>query len=184
MHSKLILLFNDECSVCRHIAGWVQRSAHMKNGEVSILALPIGDDPQRLRALNPRLDIWDAYATVHVLMPDASMKRGGEAVAEVLRNLPTTHWFAWIFAVNVFGYRPFQALLDLAYVVLADVRPILGCESCGEPSPLLRPLHWMAKLLRSGHVISRPHFSLLPATRQVPFEPRLRRQIVYSSKST
>jgi predicted DCC family thiol-disulfide oxidoreductase YuxK len=176
MRNKPILLFNDECSVCRHIAGWVQRSAQTKTGEVSIIALPIGDDPQRLRALNPGLDIWDAYATVHVLMPDASMKTGGEAVAEVLRNLPNTHWFAWIFAVSVFGFRPFQALLNLAYVVLADMRPTLGCESCGEPSPLLRPLHWIVKLLRTGHVISRPHFSPRPAPRQVPLEPRLQRQ--------
>ena len=58
--------------------------------------------------LNPDLDIWDAYATIHVLMPDGSMKLGGEAVAEVLRDLRNTKWFAWIFAVSMFGFRPFQ----------------------------------------------------------------------------
>jgi hypothetical protein len=44
--------------------------------------------------LHPDLDIWDAYETIHVMMPDGSMKLGGEAVAEVLRNLPNTKWFA------------------------------------------------------------------------------------------
>ena len=97
---------------------------------------PIGQDPEELRALNPDLNIWDAYATIHLLMPDGSMKLGGEAVAEVLRNLPSTRWFSWTFGINVFGTRPFQAMLNVAYAILADVRPVFGCESCGTPSPL------------------------------------------------
>ena len=92
--TKPILLFNDECAVCRHIGHWVQRSAQSKSGETSLIVQPIGDDPERLRLLNPDLDIWDAYETIHVLMPDGSMKLGGEAVAEVLRRLPNTKWFA------------------------------------------------------------------------------------------
>jgi hypothetical protein len=60
-------------------------------GETTIqVERPIGDDPEALLSLNPDLDIWGAYATIHLLMPDGSMKLGGEAVAEVLRNLPTT----------------------------------------------------------------------------------------------
>ena len=86
--TKPILLFDDECAVCRHIARWVQKLARTKSGETSIIERPIGNDPELLRSLNPDLDIWDAYATIHVLMPDGSMKLGGEAVAEVLRNLP------------------------------------------------------------------------------------------------
>src|SRR5271165_2804851 len=100
MQTKPILLFNDECGVCRHIAQWVQKSAQSKSGETSIIERPIGDDPEALRSLNPDLDIWDAYATIHLLMPDGSMKLGGEAVAEVLRNLRFTRWFAWTFAVS------------------------------------------------------------------------------------
>jgi predicted DCC family thiol-disulfide oxidoreductase YuxK len=123
--TKPILLFNDECTVCRHIGYWVQRSAQ-KSGETSITVQPIGDDPERLRSLNPDLDIWDAYATIHVLMPDGSMKLGGEAVAETLRNLPNTKWFAWSFATSMFGFRPFQLILNVSYAILADVRPLFG----------------------------------------------------------
>ena len=68
--NKPILLYNDECGVCRRIARWVQRSGRNNVGETpSIVERPIGDDPQALRALNPDLDIWDAYATIH--LPDA-----------------------------------------------------------------------------------------------------------------
>jgi predicted DCC family thiol-disulfide oxidoreductase YuxK len=138
--NKPMLLFNDECAVCRRIADWVQKSAQRKSGGPSIMERPIGEDPQELRALNPALDIWDAYATVHVLMPDGSMKLGGEAVAEVLRNLPNTKWFAWSFAIGAFGFRPFQMMLNMAYAILADVRPLLGCESCGTSNYWVRSI--------------------------------------------
>ena len=112
-----ILLFNDECGVCRIIAHWVQKSARTRSADTRIIVRPIGEDPEDLRSLNPALSIWDAYATIHLLMPDGSMKLGGEAVAAVLRNLSSTRWFAWMFAISVFGFRPFQAILNLAYLI-------------------------------------------------------------------
>ena len=169
--TKPILLFNDECAVCRHIGHWVQKSAQSKSGETSILVQPIGDDPERLRSLNPDLDIWDAYETIHVLMPDGSMRLGGEAVAEVLRDLPNTKWFAWSFATTIFGVRPFQAILNAAYAILSDVRPLFGCESCGKPRIWLRPVEWMTKWVKTIHGDSphpSPHFSTLSTERHRP----------------
>jgi predicted DCC family thiol-disulfide oxidoreductase YuxK len=145
--TKPILLFNDECAVCRHIGHWVQRSAQSKSGETSLIVQPIGDDPERLRLLNPDLDIWDAYETIHVLMPDGSMKLGGEAVAEVLRRLPNTKWFAWSFATSIFGFRPFQVVLNVAYAILSDV---FG-ESCGNQEFIQWVTKWAATF--------QPHFA-------------------------
>ena len=141
--------------------------------ERSIVVQPIGQDPEELRALNQDLNIWDAYATIHLLMPDGSMKLGGEAVAEVLRHLPSTRWFTGTFAIGVFGIRPFQAILNLAYAILADVRPVFGCESCGTPSPWVRPIRWMVKWVASlfgkRHRPSpSPHFSSLPGSGRRP----------------
>jgi hypothetical protein len=176
-----ILLFNDECAVRRSIGGWVKKSALGKLGKASIIVRPIGDDPAELRLLNPQLDIWDAYATIHVLMPDGSMKVGGEAVAEVLRDLRNTKWFAWLFAISIFGFRPFQLALNAAYVILADVRPLFGCESCGQPSFWVRPIAPTIKWAKSifsqnrepsptGHFssLSAPGTPLLPATGEIP----------------
>src|ERR1035441_6184951 len=163
-----ILLFNDECGVCRTIANWVKKQAQEGSGVTPIVVRPIGQDPEELRALNQGPNIWDAYATIHLLMPDGSMKLGGEAVAEVLRNLPSTRWFTWTFAISVFGIRPFQAILNLAYTILADVRPVFGCESCGTPNPWMRPIRWMIKWVaslfgKSHHLSPSPHFTSLPA---------------------
>lgn len=76
-------LFDGERAVCRRIGGWVERSARSKSGHATIIVRPIGVDPASLRRLNPALDIWQAYATIHMVMPDSTMKLGGEAVAEV-----------------------------------------------------------------------------------------------------
>jgi predicted DCC family thiol-disulfide oxidoreductase YuxK len=146
--NKPILLFNDECAVCRVIGKWVRKSAEHQVGGSAIIVRPIGDDPLILRTLNPELDIWDAYANIHLLMPDGSMKTNGEAVAETLRSLPNTKWLARSFNLRLFGHRPFQALLNGAYRVLSDLRPLLGCESCGIPPPWLRPFHWLAQRIR------------------------------------
>jgi len=168
MQPKPILLYNDECGVCRSIASWVVESAHRKSSDANLSVEPIGADPDALRALNPALDIWDAYATIHLLLPDGSMKVGGEAVAEVFRALPNTHWFAWLFGVSVFGFRPFQAILNLAYALLAGVRPLFGCESCGIPAPWLRPI--VAAMKRVGALFGKPHHA--GVTRH--FSPRVR----------
>jgi hypothetical protein len=110
--------------------------------------------------------IWDAYATIHVLMPDGSMKLGGEAVAEVLRNLPEMRWFSHIFSISVYGSRPFQSILNLAYVILADVRPLFGCERCGTPRPWVRPIRriiqWAEDIAgESSRPAPTPHFTSL-----------------------
>ena len=148
-----VLLFNDECGVCRWIARWVKKSATTRTGAMRLDVRPIGDDPAALSLLSPHLDIWDAYATIHLLMPDGSMKLGGDAVAEVFRRLPSTRWFAWTFKLGFGTFRPFQLVLDAAYTILADVRPAFGCESCGTPSVWMKPLSWCVKQLKRlfGH---------------------------------
>jgi predicted DCC family thiol-disulfide oxidoreductase YuxK len=167
--TKPILLFDGECGVCRHIAGWVWSLAQSRSRTPTFLERPIGNDPEELLALNPSLNIWDAYATIHMLMPDGSMKLGGEAVAEVFRNLPETKWFTWVFGISIFGFRPFQLLLNGSYVVLADVRPLFGCESCGTPRfwvrPIRRIIQWIEHI-RGGNRRSKPlpHFTSLPPT--------------------
>jgi predicted DCC family thiol-disulfide oxidoreductase YuxK len=145
-----VLLFDGQCTPCRRLAAWVQESAGGEGPAAAVVVRPVGEDPEALLALNPDLDIWAAYATSHLVMADGSMKIGGEAVAEVLRRLPNCAWFSWLFAVRVLGVRPFQGLLNAAFVVLAHARPILGCESCGTPNVWIRPIVWLMK--RTGSI--------------------------------
>jgi predicted DCC family thiol-disulfide oxidoreductase YuxK len=153
--TKPILLYDGECGVCRRIAHWVEKSARNKSGETRIILMPIGDDPEALKLINPSLNIWDAYATKYLIMPDASMKTGGEAVTAVFLILPNTKWFAWCFALSIFGFRPFQMILNFAYAILDDIRPIFGCESCGTPSSWVRPIAAVGKWASSvfGHSV-------------------------------
>src|SRR5262245_25334941 len=60
-----ILLYNDDCSVCRKISSWVIKSDEPSNGGHQLIdERPIGSDPEALKVLNPNLDIFDAYANV------------------------------------------------------------------------------------------------------------------------
>jgi len=164
--STPILLFDDECAVCRRMAHWVRSVARNGIGERTIDVRPIGEDPEALRKLDPTLDIWKVYARSHLLMPDGTILVAGEAVAEVLRRSPAMAWCAWLLSIRVFDMQPFQRLLDLGYVILSDVRPIFGCKSCGAPALCARPFVWLVKTLkrRTGSKPSahRPHFTPLP----------------------
>ena len=167
-----ILLYDDGCATCSRIARWVQRSASRRAGEPTILVRPVGNDPSELRRLNSGLNIWDAYAVSHVIKPDGSMKLGGEAVAEVLRCLPGTRWMASFLDIRVVGIRPFQAALNLAYNVLDDARPLLGCESCGRPKPWVRPIERLIKWAKAmGGQVVKPnvalHFRPLPVAHKL-----------------
>jgi predicted DCC family thiol-disulfide oxidoreductase YuxK len=168
-----ILLYDGNCAVCSRIGNWVNASASHTKGNPSIIAQPVGNDPAALRKLNPNLDIWDAYAVVHVIMPDGTMKTGGEAVAAVFRSLPATRWLTGCLAFNLLGLRPFQKMLNLAYTVLDDVRPLLGCDSCGRSRPwvrqLERPVAWLKSLFGPAPA-PKPslHFAPLAAARPIP----------------
>ena len=140
-----ILLYDDECAVCRRMARWVRAAAVDAAGAATIDVRAIGEDPETLRRLDPTLDIWKVYAKSHLLMPDGAILVAGEAVAEVLRRSPGMAWCSWLFKVRVFTLRPFQRLLDLAYAILSDVRPIFGCKSCGAPAWWARPFAWIVK---------------------------------------
>jgi predicted DCC family thiol-disulfide oxidoreductase YuxK len=162
-----LLLFNGECAVCRVIAVWVERHAHDESGNATLAERPIGDDPAALLRLNPTLGIWDAYETIHLLMPDATMKLGAEAVAEVFRRIPLTAWFTPLFSVHIFGMRPFQAILNVGYLLLSDVRPLLGCESCGTPNIWVRSIRQPAAAVKRvvraiEHPSLKAHFSATP----------------------
>jgi len=173
-----ILLYDGGCATCSRIAHWVHKAASRESGAPGIIERPVGNDPAELRRLNPDLDIWDAYAVSHVIMPDGSMKLGGEAVAEVFRSLPGTKWMASLCDVRVAGIRPLQMALNLAYRILDDVRPILGCESCGMSKPWVRPIERLMKWAKAaGGAGVKPggpvHFRPLPAAHQrVAGQPR------------
>jgi hypothetical protein len=106
----------------------------------------------------------------HILqvLPDIFVVLEQPAVEHIdcLRHLPGAQWFTGTFAFSVFGFRPFQAILNLAYTILPDLRPLFGCESCGTPSSWMKPIRWVVH--SAGAVFGRsrpsspaPHFTSL-----------------------
>ena len=81
--STPILLFDDECAVCRRMAHWVRSVARNGIGERTIDVRPIGEDPEALRKLDPTLDIWKVYARSHLLMPDGTILVAGDGLVRL-----------------------------------------------------------------------------------------------------
>lgn len=144
-----ILLYNDQCAVCRKISSWVIHNDDPKFGGHQLIdERPIGSDERALKKIDPRLNLWDVYAEIHLIMPDGTIKKGGEAIAEVFRRLPDTHWFAGAFKLGVGDVRPFQAALNQSYKLLDSLRPAIGCESCGSGAPVPwygKPIEWAVR---------------------------------------
>jgi predicted DCC family thiol-disulfide oxidoreductase YuxK len=136
-----ILLYNAMCETCAAISNWIKKND--ASGRDLIDERPLGGDPSALQALHPDLDIWKAYERIHVLMPNGEIKTGGAAIAEVLKRLDATQWFAWVFDVGVGGVKPFLWALEGGYRVLDAIRPALGCSSCGGG-----PLPWWGLPIR------------------------------------
>ena len=88
LQSAPILLFNDECGVCRSIADWVKKQVQTESGAPSIVVRPIGQDPEELHALNQDLNIWDgAYETQMPSSLAASMSTSSYPSLAVWMNL-------------------------------------------------------------------------------------------------
>lgn len=146
-----ILLYNANCQVCRMLSEWVKQQD--ASGGDLIDERPIGGNPSALTALSPDLDIWKVYEKIHLVMPDGEVKIGGNAVAEVLKRLPSTKWLGAIVDLGIGEFKPFLFLLDGAYNVLDAIRPALGCESCGG-GPVAwwaLPIKWTADAVKAVH---------------------------------
>jgi hypothetical protein len=143
-------LVNDECGLCRRLGRWLEVFSAVRPGKAGFVVQAIGGDPEALALLHPGLDIWDAYATVHLLMPDGSTLLGGEAVAEILREMPRTRWLARCFDLEIQGFKPFQGLLNWGYAIVSDLRPLLGCESCGSSNFWVKSISRVLTKLRMG----------------------------------
>lgn len=138
VRTRPILLYNDQCETCQVLSAWVKKR-DLTGGDL-IDERPIGHDPAELAALDPRLDMWDVYEKIHMLMPDGEIKKGGAAIGEVLRRLPGTRWMGPLLDISIGGVRPFEKVVDVGYTTLDALRPALGCSSCGGG-----PVKWWAK---------------------------------------
>ncbi len=96
------------------------------------------------------------------------MRLGGEPVAEVFRRLPAAKWIAAGCDVRIGSVRPFQSMVNLAYQVLDDIRPLLGCDRCGKSNPWVRAVRRLTRKTKAADGLGvKPaaplHFNPLPA---------------------
>jgi len=109
----------------------VQSRRRANGARTSLIVQPLGTT-REASVLNPDLDIWTPMKYDHVLMPDGLVKLGGEAVAEVLRRLPNTKWFAWSFA-TAYSIPPCQVYSTWPTRSFRCATAVRAVRVCGKP---------------------------------------------------
>lgn len=158
-----VLFYNQYCETCDAIAGMVKK-ADRRGGDV-IDEQSIPKYQEDLDKMIPGLKLEDVYTTSHLVMPDGTVYRGGDAVREVLERLSLTGWFSDVFGIKVGEHMPFQAILNKGYALLDAIRPALGCTSCGpNATPTwAKPIKWVVDAVKKLMGKDKPDTAALPA---------------------
>ena len=114
------LVYDGHCRICQRAVAAVRTLDPA--GRIDIVASQDAGVRERLRAI-PQAAFDEA---MHLIATDGAVFRGAAALEELLRVLPRTRWFAFIFHV------PFaRDVADRVYRWVARHRHALGCgEHC------------------------------------------------------
>ena len=134
-----VLIFDEECEICRRSIDWIQRSA--PPGLIETLPYQDASVPHRFSDIPPRV----FEQAIQLIGPDMKRMEGARAVEEILTMIPGARRTAPFFRLP--GMR---WLAERIYQVIARNRRRFGCgDHCSRPSnePQVRP----ALDLEAGH---------------------------------
>jgi predicted DCC family thiol-disulfide oxidoreductase YuxK len=108
------ILYDGDCGLCEHLAGWVRRRDAAGRFEVV---------PYQRAAIDERL--WRACAkALHVVTPSGRELRAGQAALYVLNGLGYRR------LAHAFARQPLLAAVDVGYRVVAANRGLVS-RTCG-----------------------------------------------------
>ncbi len=106
-----LVLWDGQCGLCRRCAGWAAR----KDTQERLTLMPYQEAPSP--PMTPELS-KACERDMHVVRPDGSILKGGDAALHVLRALPG--W--WRIPAALFSVPPFIWAVRLGYRMVADNR--------------------------------------------------------------
>jgi len=119
MGAPAVLIYDDECAMCRGSALWLMRRA-LGSGADELEILPCRSPARRARF--PAIDEAACLAAMQLVLPDGRVVSGADAVPELLARMPGWRWLARFFALP--GIRP---LARRVYGWIARNRMRLSC---------------------------------------------------------
>jgi predicted DCC family thiol-disulfide oxidoreductase YuxK len=115
--ARAVLVYDDECPMCRASALWLMRLAR-SGGRLEILPCR---SPVRA-ARFPRITEDACLTAMQLVLPDGRLLAGADAVPELLRRIRGLGWLATVFALP--GMRP---LARRVYGWIARNRMRISC---------------------------------------------------------
>jgi predicted DCC family thiol-disulfide oxidoreductase YuxK len=124
----VVLIYDDECSMCRASALWLMRRA-LAGGARDLEILPCRSPVRRERY--PFIADETCMAAMQLVLPDGRVLAGADAAPEILRRIPRWRWLAALFALPF--ARPFARRV---YTWIARNRMRLSCGLRGGRHPV------------------------------------------------
>ena len=112
-----VLIYDGDCGMCRASALWLMRRA-LSSGNLEILPCRSGERQKRF----PQVSEDSCLTAMQLVLPDARVLSGADAVPELLRRIRGWGWLARVFALP--GVRP---LSRRVYAWMAQNRMKLSC---------------------------------------------------------
>ncbi|OGL11310.1 MAG: hypothetical protein A3I17_03480 [Candidatus Rokubacteria bacterium RIFCSPLOWO2_02_FULL_72_37] len=116
-----VLIYDDECAMCRASALWLMRLA-LTGGALEIL--PCRAEARATRF--PQVPEAACLVAMQLVLPDGRVLAGADAVPELLRRVRGLGWVAAVFALP--GMRP---LARRVYGGIARNRMRISCSPAG-----------------------------------------------------
>lgn len=120
MSARPAVVYDGECSLCRHSVEWARR----RDREQAVEFLPFQDPTCAIRF--PAVPRARCLRAVQFVAESGEVFSGADAVRETLARLPGTRGWA-----PLLRFPPLRALCRLGYEIVARVRPR---DSCGRSS--------------------------------------------------
>lgn len=96
--SRPTVIYDGRCRICTASADRIRRLD--VRGELALLSL---HEPA-VAARFPEIRREDVLESMHVVLPDGAVRRGADAVREVLRHLPRARWLGILWLVPGFSW--------------------------------------------------------------------------------
>ena len=115
--ARAVLIYDDECPMCRASALWLMRLA-LSRGALEVLPCRSGVRVARF----PQITEAACLAAMQLVLPEGRVLTGADAVPELLRRIRGLGWLASVFALP--GMRP---LARRVYGWIARHRMRISC---------------------------------------------------------
>ncbi len=122
MSEIVVLIYDDNCSLCRGCMRWIKMRAINANG-FEFISCRSEDRKTRF----PQIDEAACLESFHLILPNGKVFAGEEAIPEIAQRLNYFAWFAALFNAPITKYlarRLYRLVSNNRYIISRTILPL------------------------------------------------------------